>query len=217
MADEWDELESLVEETEKSTAEFVQSTRGGAGSPIERRMADAFTDLAKTLAAQARALEAVSAQQGRIEGRLDDMERAEASLSRLANSVGADVRESARREIRKTLSEYGTEIERLHGRTDDAIDALGRLDGDAADSYRKAVEESAKRLKAGTAGAIAAIAALSIIGGILAAVGAFLSFQVFPPLQAFAAEHGMGMLVGIVVAIAIVVYLLWSIITAKRY
>lgn len=216
MPDEWDELEALSNEAIRSTGEFVESTRGGAGSPIERRMADAFTDMAAVLAAQNKALKTVSEQQTRIEERLDDMERAEAAFEHMADSVRQEVKRDARREIRDAMSDYGGAIKGLRERTDSAIDALGRLNGDAAKAYRDAVDESCKRLRASTAGAIAVITAFSILGGILAAIGAFLTYRVFPPLQSFAAEHGTGVLVGIIVGIGVLIWLVWSIIISKR-
>lgn len=216
MADDWDELEALSEAALNSTREFAESTRGGAGSPIERRMADAFTDMAAALAAQSRALKAVSEQQRRIEDRLDDMERAEGSFERMADSVRREVKREARNEIRDAMNEYGGAVKGLHERTDEAIAALGRLNGDASKAYREAVDESCKRLRASTAGSIAVIAAFSILGGVLAAIGAFLTYQVFPPLQAFAAEHGAGMLIGIIIGIGVFIWLVWSIVTAKR-
>lgn len=216
MTDDLDELEALSDAVLNSTGEFAESTRGGAGSPIERRMADAFTDMAAALAAQGRALRAVSEQQRRIEERLDDMERAEGAFERMADSVRREVKREARNEIRDAMSEYGGAIKGLHERTDEAIAALGRLDGDASKAYRDAVDESCKRLRASTAGSIAVIAAFSILGGILAAIGAFLTYQVFPPLQAFAAEHGTGVLIGIIIGIGVFIWLAWSIFTAKR-
>lgn len=216
MTDDLDELEALSDAVLNSTGEFAESTRGGAGSPIERRMADAFTDMASALAAQGRALKAVSEQQRRIEERLDDMERAEGAFERMAESVRRDVKAAARREISDAMKDNGGAVKSLRERTDAAIDALGRLDGDASKAYRDAVDESCKRLKASTAGAIAVIAAFSILGGILAAIGAFLTYQVFPPLQAFAAEHGMGVLIGIIIGIGVFIWLAWSIFTAKR-
>lgn len=216
MTDDLDELEALSDAVLNSTGEFAESTRGGAGSPIERRMADAFTDMASALAAQGRALKAVSEQQRRIEERLDDMERAEGAFERMAESVRRDVKAAARREISDAMKDNGGAVKSLRERTDAAIDALGRLDGDASKAYRDAVDESCKRLKASTAGAIAVIAAFSILGGILAAIGAFLTYQVFPPLQAFAAEHGTGVLIGIIIGIGVFIWLAWSIFTAKR-
>lgn len=216
MTDDLDELEALSDAVLNSTGEFAESTRGGAGSPIERRMADAFTDMASALAAQGRALKAVSEQQRRIEERLDDMERAEGAFERMAESVRRDVKAAARREISDAMKDNGEAVKSLRERTDAAIDALGRLDGDASKAYRDAVDESCKRLKASTAGAIAVIAAFSILGGILAAIGAFLTYQVFPPLQAFAAEHGTGVLIGIIIGIGVFIWLAWSIFTAKR-
>lgn len=216
MTDDLDELEALSDAVLNSTGEFAESTRGGAGSPIERRMADAFTDMAAALAAQGRALKAISEQQRRIEERLDDMERAEGAFERMAESVRRDVKAAARREISDAMRDNGGAVKSLRERTDAAIDALGRLDGDASKSYRDAVDESCKRLKASTVGAIAVIAAFSILGGILAAIGAFLTYQVFPPLQAFAAEHGTGVLIGIIIGIGVFIWLVWSIGTAKR-
>ena len=216
MADEWDELEELSAAALKSAGELSESTRGGAGSPIERRMADAFTDMAAALATQNRALKAVSEQQRRIEERLDDMGRAEGAFERMADSVRREVGRGARSEIRDAMSEYGGAIEGLRERTDAAIDALGRLDGDASKAYRDAVDESCRHLRASTAGSIAAIAAFSILGGVLAAIGAFLTYQVFPPLQALAAAHGTGVLVGIVAGIGALVWIVWSIVAAKR-
>lgn len=220
MSDDWDALEALSDEAIRSVGEssgrFAESTRGGAGSPIERRMADAFTDMAAALAAQNKAIKAVSEQQRHIEEKLDDMERAEYAFENMADSVRREVKRDARNEIRDAMSEYGGAVKGLHERTDEAIAALGRLDGDASKAYRDAVDESCKRLRASTAGAIAVIAAFSILGGILAAIGAFLTYQVFPPLQAFAAEHGAGVLIGIIVGIGVLIWLVWSIVTAKR-
>ena len=204
MTDDLDELEALSDAVLNSTGEFAESTRGGAGSPIERRMADAFTDMAAALAAQGRALKAISEQQRRIEERLDDMERAEGAFERMAESVRRDVKAAARREISDAMRDNGGAVKSLRERTDAAIDALGRLDGDASKSYRDAVDESCKRLKAST------------VGAILAAIGAFLTYQVFPPLQAFAAEHGTGVLIGIIIGIGVFIWLVWSIGTAKR-
>ena len=216
MADDWDELEALSDAVLASTGEFSESTRGGAGSPIERRMADAFTDMAAALSAQSKALKAVFEQQRRIEDRLDDMERAEGAFEDMVDSVRREVKRGARSEIRDAMNEYGGAVKSLHERTDEAIAALGRLDGDAAKAYRAAVDESCKRLRASTAGSIAVIAAFSILGGILAAIGAFLTYQVFPPMQAFAAEHGTGVLIGIIIGIGVFIWLVWSVFTAKR-
>ena len=214
--DGWGDLEKLAGDAMRSTREFTASTRGGAGSSIERRMADAFIDLAAALVAQAKALEVVSAQQERIERRLDDMERAERSFSRLADNVGRDIKSAARREVRESLSEYGVVMDRLYGRADEVMNALERLDTEATESYRKAVDEGVKRLKSGTAGAIAAMAVFAVLGGILAAIGAFLALQVFLPLQAFVAKNGMATLVVIVVIVSTFAYILLSVITSEK-
>lgn len=47
----WDELESMTKDAQRgldeSTEKLRQSVRGGAGSPIEQRISQAFTDQAK--------------------------------------------------------------------------------------------------------------------------------------------------------------------------
>ena len=69
MADDgWGDLEKLAGDAMQSAREFTESTRSGAGSPIERRMAAAIADVAENLSAQARALESIAEQQSAVAG-----------------------------------------------------------------------------------------------------------------------------------------------------
>ena len=69
MSSELDELEALMDQAEESAEEFMAETRGGAGTPAERRMADAFGDFNKTLRALARCIDGI--EQGSAAGRAE--------------------------------------------------------------------------------------------------------------------------------------------------
>ena len=186
MRDDWEELEKLAEQAQETTREFVASTRGGAGSPIERRMADAFTDVARSLSEQARAAREMGEQQRLIASRLEAIERATERVEGSARTFRDTVSAEAGEAVGSALHGYRERMDELKGRADRAISALGALNGDAAESYRKAVEGSVRRLAGATSAACALVILAALAGGVWALVGASWFARMSPEIQAWA-------------------------------
>lgn len=174
MSKELDELEALMGQAEKSAEEFVAETRGGAGTPAERRMADAFGDFNKTLRALARCIDGIEQEQRETRISLDRVASMPRELERTVDGATA-----------RYMSAYGRQLDQLKEKGEETISALGSLDETAADEYKAAVGKSTKLLARFTAGAAAAIVLLAIVGGWWAFAGAAFLAQQDPDVVAW--------------------------------
>lgn len=191
MSKELDELEALMGQAEESAEEFVAETRGGAGTPAERRMADAFGDFNKTLRALARCIDGIEQEQRETRVSLDRVASMPRELERTVDGATA-----------RYMSAYGKQLDQLKEKGDATISALGSLDETAADEYKAAVSKSTKLLARFTAGAAAAIVLLAVAGGLWALVGASWFVRMSPEIQAWMTSTP-GLVAGIVLPVVI--------------
>ena len=191
MSKELDELEALMGQAEESAEEFVAETRGGAGTPAERRMADAFGDFNKTLRALARCIDGIEQEQRETRVSLDRVASMPRELERTVDGATA-----------RYMSAYGKQLDQLKEKGDATISALGSLDETAADEYKAAVSKSTKLLARFTAGAAAAIVLLAVAGGLWALVGASWFVRMSPEIQAWVTSTP-GLIAGIVLPVVI--------------
>lgn len=186
MSSELDELEAMMGQAEESAEEFVAETRGGAGTPAERRMADAFGDFNKTLRALARCIDGIEQEQRETRVSLDRVASMPRELERTVDGA-----------TKRYMSAYGKQLDQLKEKGEAAINALESLDETAADEYKAAVSKSTKLLARLTAGAAAAIALLAVAGGLWALVGAAWFVRMSPEIQGWVTSTP-GLVVGIV-------------------
>lgn len=121
MSKELDELEALMGQAEESAEEFVAETRGGAGTPAERRMADAFGDFNKTLRALARCIDGIEQEQRETRVSLDRVASMPRELERTVDGATA-----------RYMSAYGKQLDQLKEKGDATISALGSFTAGAA-------------------------------------------------------------------------------------
>lgn len=191
MSSELDELEALMGQAEQSAEEFVAETRRGAGTPAERRMADAFGDFNKTLRALARCIDGIEQEQRETRVSLDRVASMPRELERTVDGATA-----------RYMSAYGKQLDQLKEKGDATISALGSLDETAADEYKAAVSKSTKLLARFTAGAAAAMVLLAVAGGLWALVGAAWFVRMSPEIQAWVTSTP-GLVAGIVLPVVI--------------
>lgn len=191
MSSELDELETLIGQAEASAEKFVAETRGGVGTPAERRMADAFSDFNKTLRSLARCIDGIEQEQRKIRTSLDCVASMPQELKDTVNMATEDY-----------MNAYGEQLEELKEKGDATISALGSLDETAADEYKDAVNKSTNLLARFTAGAAALIALLAFAGGLWALVGAAYFVRMSPAIQALATSTP-AIVVGIVLPFVI--------------
>lgn len=187
----WDELESMTNDAQKgleqSTEKLRQSVRGGAGSPIEQRISQAFQDQARVNSAIEAELAAIAEQNADLRALIDEqndlIERQNAALRATESSLRAAEEELGTRAYRateRTLESQRSALERMERQADATIGALGRLDESAAENYGKAVDDSCKRLTRTTAIAGSAILVLACVGAFFALVGLWWTVQFVP-------------------------------------
>lgn len=187
----WDELESMANDAQRgldeSAEKLRQSVRGGAGSPIEQRISQAFQDQAKVnsaieseLAAIAKQNAALGAlierQNSLIERQNAAIEATESALRDAEDELGT----RAYRATERTLESQRGALARMERQAEATIGALGRLDESAAENYGKAVDDSCKRLTRTTAIAGSVILVLACIGAFFALVGLWWTVQFVP-------------------------------------
>ena len=167
----WDELESMTKDAQRgldeSTEKLRQSVRGGAGSPIEQRISQAFTDQAKVNTAIEAELSAMARQNDLIDRQNAALEATESALRDAEEELGT----RAYRATERTLESQRSALDRMERQAEATIGALGRLDESAAENYGKAVDDSCKRLTRTTAIAGSVILVLACIGAFFALVG----------------------------------------------
>lgn len=185
------ELEAAIARAEDSAEEFVAETRGGAGTPAERRMADAFSDFNGSFRAMARCVDGIEQGQREMRAALD-------AVAAMPDELERTVEFATGRYMRT----YGSQLDHLREKADETIGALGKLDETAADEYRAAVGKSTKLLVSFTAGAAGALALLAVVGGFWAMMGAAFWVRASPDVQQFAATP-QGLAVGIAVPLAV--------------
>ncbi len=201
-SDDWSELEKLTEQAEKSTREFSASTRGGAGSPIERRMADAFEDVAAMLKAQAevnRAMREELAELSKLTSEVaDSTNRLDSSARDIRRTVTRETRDS----VKSVLMEHAASMRFLQDETEQAVEAIRKLDETATGEYEAAIKRSAGKLVRFATGAAAVICLLAAAGGLWALVGASWFVRMSPEVQQWATGTP-ALVVGIAVPLAI--------------
>lgn len=219
----WDELETMAADAQRgldeSAEKLRQSVRGGAGSPIEQRISQAFTDQAKVNSAIEAELSALMRRSERqvadiralIARQNDLIERQNAALEATESALRdakAELGASAYSATEKTLESQRDALESMERQAEATIGALGRLDRSAAENYDKAVSDSCARLTAHTAVASFAILALSIAGAFFALVGLWWTVQFVPFWQQLVTACpwfplvALGVLVGTLAGIA---------------
>lgn len=196
----WDELESMTNDAQRGLDESVEklrkSVRGGAGSPIEQRISQAFQDQAKVnsaieaelavIADQNAALGAlIKRQNALISDQNAALEATESALRDAEEELGM----RAYRATERTLESQRGALDRMERQAEATIGALGRLDESAAENYAKAVDDSCKRLTRTTAIAGSVILALACIGAFFALVGLWWTVQFVPFWKQLVTDH----------------------------
>ena len=187
----WDELESMTNDAQKgleqSTEKLRQSVRGGAGSPIEQRISQAFQDQAKVNSAIEAELAAIAEQNADLRALIDEqndlIERQNTALGATESALRDAEEELGTRAYRateRTLESQRSALERMERQADATIGALGRLDESAAENFGKAVDDSCRRLTRTTAIAGSVILVLACVGAFFALVGLWWTVQFVP-------------------------------------
>ena len=187
----WDELESMTNDAQKgleqSTEKLRQSVRGGAGSPIEQRISQAFQDQAKVNSAIEAELAALAEQNADLRALIDEqndlIERQNTALGATESALRDAEEELGTRAYRateRTLESQRSALERMERQADATIGALGRLDESAAENFGKAVDDSCRRLTRTTAIAGSVILVLACVGAFFALVGLWWTVQFVP-------------------------------------
>lgn len=215
----WDELESMTSEAQKgleqSAEQLRQSVRGGAGSPIEQRISQAFQDQAKVNSAIEAELAAIAEQNAAL-GLLIKRQNALIAEQNAAledtESALMDAEEElgtrAYRATERTLESQRSALERMERQAGATIGALGRLDESAAENYGKAVDDSCKRLTRTTAIAGSAMLVLACVGAFFALVGLWWTVQFVPFWEQLVTDYpwtpviAFGAIVGLLFGIA---------------
>lgn len=187
----WDELESMTEDAQRgldeSAEKLRQSVRGGAGSPIEQRISQAFTDQAKVSTAIEAELAAIADQNAalgtlikRQNALIADQNAALEATESALRDAEEELGTRAYRATERTLESQRSALDRMERQAEATIGALGKLDESAAENYAKAVDDSCKRLTRTTAIAGTVILALACIGAFFALVGLWWTVQFVP-------------------------------------
>lgn len=212
--DEVDAMLSAQEELELSTAELKQAVRGGAGSPIEQRLAQAFEDQSKVSAAIERELLALSKQNDRmrciIEEQAELIDRQNQALNDVASAmvdIQQELGERAYEATAKTLESQRDALDLLERQADRTVGALRQIDEGAADNYKMAVDGACERLMRCTSIAAALMVFLGIAGGIFALFGGYWVILAFPAAKAFVRAH-IWVPVAALLALMLVVFVL---------
>ena len=215
----WDELESMTNDAQKGLEESAeklgQSVRGGAGSPVEQRISQAFQDQAKVNSAIEAELSAIARQNADmcalIARQNDLIDRQNAALEATESALRDAEEELGTRAYRateRTLESQRSALERMERQAEATIGALGRLDESAAENYGKAVDDSCKRLTRTTAVAGSAILVLSCVGAFFALVGLWWTVQFVPFWQQLVTDYpwvpiaALGVIVGLLFGVA---------------
>lgn len=210
----WDELESMTVDAQKGLEESAeklrQSVRGGAGSPVEQRISQAFQDQAKVNSAIEAELAAIAEQNAalgllikRQNALIDEQNAALEATESALRDAKEELGTRAYRATERTLESQRSALERMERQAEATIGALGRLDESAAENYGKAVDDSCKRLTRTTAIAGSAMLILACVGAFFALVGLWWTVQFVPfweqlvtdypwvPIAAFGAIVGL--------------------------
>lgn len=215
----WDELESMTKDAQRgldeSTEKLRQSVRGGAGSPIEQRISQAFTDQAKVNTAIEAELSAMARQNADMRALIarqnDLIDRQNAALEATESALRDAEEELGTRAYRateRTLESQRSALDRMERQAEATIGALGRLDESAAENYGKAVDDSCKRLTRTTAIAGSVILVLACIGAFFALVGLWWTVQFVPFWQQLVTDHPwvslafLAIIVGVLLGVA---------------
>lgn len=215
----WDELESMTKDAQRgldeSAEELRQSVRGGAGSPVEQRISQAFTDQAKVNKAIEAELSAMARQNADMRALIarqnDLIDRQNASLKATESALRdakSELGTRAYRATERTLESQRSALDRMERQAEATIGALGRLDESAAENYGKAVDDSCKRLTRTTAIAGSVILVLACIGAFFALVGLWWTVQFVPFWQQLVTDYPwvplafLAVIVGVLLGVA---------------
>lgn len=215
----WDDLESMTNDAqrglEESAERLRQSVRGGAGSPIEQRISQAFADQAKVNTAIEAELAAMARQNADMRVLIEHQNvlivRQNAALKAMESALRdaeTELGTRAYKATERTLESQRDALDRMERQAEATIGALGRLDASAAESYGRAVDDSCKRLTRTTAIAGAVILVLAVLGAFFALVGLWWTVQFVPFWQQLVTDLPwfpfafLGCVVGLLLAIA---------------
>lgn len=215
----WDELESMTKDAqrdlEESAEKLRQSVRGGAGSPIEQRIGQAFQDQAEVNSAIEAELAAVARQNDELRrliarqtSVIRDQNAALKAVESALKAAGDDLGAGAYKATEEALRGQRDALESMERQAEATIGALGRLDRSAAENYGKAVDDCCKRLTRTTAIAGSAILVLAVVGAFFALVGLWWTVQFVPFWEQLVTDWpwfpmvALGVLVGILAGIA---------------
>lgn len=214
-----EELQQLTMRAQRSAAEARRATSGGTGSPIEVRLAQAFEDTSAALEKMAVVQAGIAAQQKEIKDAITQTNANIAEQNRAIEAV-ADTVDRASETIWFTsqsvadayLRDYCEHIDGLKTKADETIDALEKLGGDKAKEYGDAVDASVSKLYRSTAFSAALLFCMCLVGGALAAIGAWWSLTAWPWLADFASKYGIW-IAGVAAAVIFIVY---CVVTRKK-
>lgn len=215
----WDELESMTKDAQRgldeSAEKLRQSVRGGAGSPIEQRISQAFTDQAKVSTAIEAELAAIADQNAalgtlikRQNALIADQNAALEATESALRDAEEELGTRAYRATERTLESQRSALDRMERQAEATIGALGKLDESAAENYAKAVDDSCKRLTRTTAIAGTVILVLACIGAFFALVGLWWTVQFVPFWQQLVTDYpwvpiaALGVIVGLLLGVA---------------
>jgi len=215
----WDELESMTNDAQRgldeSTEKLRQSVRGGAGSPIEQRISQAFQDQAKVNSAIEAELAAIADQNAALGALIKRQNALIADQNAALEATESALRDAeeelgtrAYRATERTLESQRSALDRMERQAEATIGALGRLDESAAENYAKAVDDSCKRLTRTTAIAGSVILVLACVGAFFALVGLWWTVQFVPFWQQLVTDYpwvpiaALGVIVGLLFGVA---------------
>ena len=173
----------MTSSLEKSGDDLRRSVRGGAGSPVEQRIAQAFQDQAKVNSAIEDELSELHRETSALTVLLTDVKSSLEANERALKAAKQELGDGAYRATRKALEKQSRALESMEEQAEATISALGKLDESAAENYQKAVEGSCRRLTRSTAIASSAILVSACTGAFFALVGMWWVTQAVPFFQ----------------------------------
>jgi small-conductance mechanosensitive channel len=184
---EWEELEALAAQAQRDLDESSEglrrSVRGGAGSPVEQRIAQAFQDQAKVSSAIEAELARLHRESAALAVLLNDVKGSLEANERALKAAKQELGDGAYRATQKALERQSRALGSMEEQAEATISALGKLDESAAENYKETVEGSCKRLTRSTAIATSTILISACAGSFFALVGMWWVTQAVPFFQ----------------------------------
>lgn len=211
------ELDALLDELREKAGSAVDEA-ASTGTPAELKLAAAIEQ-------QAEAMEGLHEELKSLHNSIDRINSMSSELEMSGRRASDAVKSAAKNAAGEYIRDYGQVLDYLDGeagklgsRIDSVCGEVGKAGDDAVHAIKQASIKASQEIgKAGkdASGAIGRqakrsatiIALLSVVGGILAMFGAFWLFQVNPGIQKFVKSYGGGTLLIVVIALALVVYL----------